>query len=72
MKTNHLPDMIREARQRAKLTQAELAERAGLTQPDICNYEKGRKTPNAAPLIAIVGAIGCRFTFDGSTTLGRK
>lgn len=38
-------DLIREARKRAGLTQAELAGRAGTTQSSIARWESGRTQP---------------------------
>jgi transcriptional regulator with XRE-family HTH domain len=50
--------LVREARRRAGLSQAELAERAGTSQPAIARYERARATPDLATLQRIVEACG--------------
>lgn len=39
-------ELVREARRRAALTQRELAERAGTSQPGIARLESGRTSPS--------------------------
>ena len=39
-------ELVREARKRAALTQRELAERAGVSQPAIARLESGRTSPS--------------------------
>lgn len=51
-------DLIREARRRAGLTQAQLAERAGTTQSAIARWETGKSAPsfdNVARLVRLCG-----------------
>src|SRR5438874_9596100 len=55
MRGNHL---IREARKRAGLTQAELAERAGTTQSVISRLERGATTPSLQTISELVRAAG--------------
>ena len=55
MRAGHL---IREARRRAGLTQAELAERIGTTQSAVARLERGRSAPSAERLARIVRACG--------------
>ncbi len=55
-------DLLREARLRAGLTQAGLAERAGLRQSVISVYESGRRQPSLPTLAAMVDATG--YTLD--------
>lgn len=50
--------LIREARHRAGLTQAELARRAGTSQPAIARYERGDVSPRVATLDRLVRACG--------------
>jgi hypothetical protein len=50
--------LIREARRRAGITQAELARRAGLQQPAIARWENGRAEPSLSTLERLVGACG--------------
>jgi hypothetical protein len=52
--------MIREARQRAGLTQAELAARAGTSQPAIARYESGKTSPSVHTLERLLRAAGQR------------
>ena len=55
MRGNHL---IRECRRRAGLTQAQLAERIGTTQPAIARLEGGRGNPTLQRLSDIAYACG--------------
>ena len=50
--------LVREARHRAGLTQAELAARAGTSQPAIARYERARALPDLSTLFRIVEACG--------------
>lgn len=50
--------LIREARLRAGLTQAELARRAATSQPAIARYERGDVSPRVDTLDRIVRACG--------------
>lgn len=62
MSTTTAGEILREARSRAGLTQAELAERAGLRQSVISVYESGRRQPSLPTLAAMVDATG--FSLD--------
>ena len=53
--------LIRSARERAGLTQAELARSAGTSQPTIARYERGRSEPRASTLERIFAACGQRL-----------
>ena len=59
MKGNHL---VREARRRAGLTQAELAARAGTTQSAIARLERGATTPTLETISNLVRAAGFDLT----------
>jgi predicted nucleotidyltransferase/DNA-binding XRE family transcriptional regulator len=59
--------LLHQARQRAGLTQAELAEKAGVTQSVISAYESGQRQPSLPVLAALVGATG----FELSTAVRR-
>lgn len=50
MDVSRAGSLIAAARLQAGLTQTELAERAGTTQPTISAYERGAKTPDLATL----------------------
>lgn len=56
--------LLREGRQRAGLTQAQLAQRAGVTQSVISAYESGHRQPSIPTLLAILHAAG--FALDAS------
>lgn len=53
--------LIRHARQRGGLTQAELALAAAVTQPVISAYENGRREPTLPMLKHLVEAAGVRL-----------
>lgn len=54
--------MLRAARTRAGLSQAELARRAGTSQATLSAYETGRKQPTLATLDRLLAATGTRLT----------
>ena len=58
--------LIKEARGAAGLTQAELAERAGTSQPTIAAYEAGDKVPNVSTLERVLRATGTTLTTSRS------
>ena len=43
-----MSESLRELRERAGLSQAQLAERSGVAQPNIAAYESGRRNPSAS------------------------
>ena len=53
-----ISDRIRDARQKAGLTQAALADALGISQPTVNRWERGEGEPSAAQLTAIAGATG--------------
>jgi uncharacterized protein len=53
--------IIRNVRRRQGLTQAELARRAGTSQPVVSAYEHGRRDPTSATLRKLVEAGGERL-----------
>ena len=54
----HIAEQIARARRSAKLTQRELAERAGVTQAMVSRLEGGARLPRLETLLAIAGACG--------------
>ena len=56
--------LLRAARRRQGLTQAELARRAGTSQPVISAYEHGRRDPTFGTLRRLVEATGERLRLD--------
>lgn len=58
--------LLRSVRERNGLTQAEVAARAGTSQPVVSAYEHGRRGPTVAMLERLVGAAG------GQLTLGAR
>ena len=53
-------DMLREARERAGLTQQALAERTGLPLRSIQNWEQGHRVPRLPVLLALARALDAR------------
>lgn len=53
--------LLRGARQRAGLSQAQVAARAGVKQPTISDYERGLHEPTAHNLMRVLRACGQRL-----------
>ena len=53
----HLGKTVRQARQRAELTQAGLADLAGLTQQHIARIEAGQINPTLATMVAVARVL---------------
>jgi hypothetical protein len=56
-------DLLHEARLRAGLTQAELAERAGTARSQISRYERGDVLPSLETLRRVIRACGFELGF---------
>jgi transcriptional regulator with XRE-family HTH domain len=56
-------DLLREARLRAGLTQAELADRAAIARSQISRYERGSVLPSLEALRRLVRACGLELGF---------
>jgi transcriptional regulator with XRE-family HTH domain len=56
-------DLLREARLRAGLTQAELARRADTSQPAIARWESGAVQPSLERLRKLIRACGLELTY---------
>ena len=59
-------ELIRTVRRRQGLTQADLARRAGTSQPVVSAYEHGRRDPSVATLRKLVEAAGVRLRIDAT------
>jgi transcriptional regulator with XRE-family HTH domain len=58
--------LLREARARAGLSQAELARRAGVSRSVLSVYEAGRREPGSEALARILAAAGYRLDLRSS------
>jgi transcriptional regulator with XRE-family HTH domain len=56
--------VFQEARERADLTQAEVAERSGIARPNIAAYEAGRREPKASTIERLLEAVGYRLSVE--------
>lgn len=61
-------DLLRSARRRAGLTQAELARRAGTSRTTVSAYEAGRKSPSTATMERLLQAAGARLAAEPAIT----
>ena len=59
-----VPTILRDARGRAGLSQAALAERTGTSQATISAYESGRKQPSVDTLSRLLAAMDQRLTVE--------
>lgn len=59
-----LNEQLEAVRLEAGLTQAELSEKTGISQPHISNLEVGRFEPTLKTLQTLVSALGARFRYD--------
>lgn len=57
-------NLLREVRRTGALTQAELAKRAGTSQPTLAAYEAGRAEPRLDTLTRLVEAGGCELVLS--------
>jgi transcriptional regulator with XRE-family HTH domain len=56
--------LIRRTRQRAGLTQRELADRAHTSAAAVCLYEQGRRSPSVDTLARLMRAMGATLEVD--------
>ena len=56
-------DLLKEARKRAGLTQADLGRRVGKPQSSIARWERGDVTPSLETLRELIRACGLELTF---------
>lgn len=64
--------MIRDARHRARLSQTDLARRAGVAQSVISAYESDRREPGLAMLSKLIEATGHQLTINLEPLPGRR
>lgn len=57
-------DLLRVARQRARMSQTDLARRAGIAQSVISAYESGRREPSLPTLTRLIEATGHELAID--------
>jgi transcriptional regulator with XRE-family HTH domain len=57
-------DLLRQARLRAGITQAELGRRVGRPQSQIARWENGRVEPSLETLIGLIRACGLELTYS--------
>ena len=57
-------ELIRDAREKAGLTQGEFAERAGVTQSVVSAYERGRREPSYRTLVDFLWAAGAELDVE--------
>lgn len=63
---------LKDLRQRRGLTQRQLAERAGTSQPTIAAYESGAKSPNLRTLERLARSVGLEAVVDFVPALTRE
>lgn len=59
-------ELIKAVRRRGGLTQADLAQRAGTSQPVVSAYEHGHRDPTFGTLRKLIEASGERLRIDAS------
>ncbi len=63
-------ELLRSIRRRQGLTQADLARRAGTSQPVVSAYEHGRRDPTFGTLQRLVEAAGEHLRLDAEVATG--
>lgn len=58
---NGAATLLRAARHRAELTQRDVAREAGVSQPNVSDYERGRREPTVPTLRRLLAAAGHRL-----------
>lgn len=52
-------DILRQKREECRMTQADLAERLGVSRQNFCNYETGYKIPPLKVVVAAADVFRC-------------
>lgn len=68
----HMRNVVRRLRERARVTQARLAELGGTSQPAIAAYEGGRRTPTLDTLARLAAAVDLELAVDFVPPLTRE
>jgi len=58
-----LPDVLKEKRREAKLTQAELAKKIGVSRSSVYAFEAGTREPSNETLVKISNVLGCSVDY---------
>ena len=58
----HVMQLVREARAQSKLSQRELAQISGVSQPELSRFESGQSNPTLGTLVKICSALGYKLT----------
>ena len=69
--TKRAGEVLREARERARLSQTDVARRSGIAQSVISAYESGRREPGVRTLVRLVEATGHELELDVVPAHGR-
>ena len=64
--------LIRQLRERAQVSQMELAERSGVSQPAISDYERGQKEPSLSTLQRLAASMDMEFAISLRPTPSAK
>lgn len=64
LSTTTARDILRRARRQQRLTQSELAERAGVSQTVVARYESGQRQPTTPALERLVAACGYQLEWN--------
>jgi uncharacterized protein len=64
--------LVRQLRERADVSQMELAERSGVAQPAISDYERGRKEPSLSTLQRLAAAVDLELAISYRPTPSAK
>lgn len=69
---NRPSDIVRTLRQRNGLTQAEVAKRAGVSQPTVSEVERGIVVPDVDTYAALISAFGLVADFTPKTEVDER
>ena len=63
---------VRQLREKARVTQAELADSAGTSQPTVAAYEAGRKSPTLRTLRRLAASVGWEMEISFTPAMTRE